>query len=154
MIVDHIKNIRRYPQFEEYAEAIMEFIEKCRREFLPAGRYDLLADNRLYALMQYYETKPKEEGRMESHRAYADLQFVLSGRETIFYDLAEELTIAEDQSREKDIIFYEGRPDKGGIVLAAGMFACYEPQDAHMPCIRCGEDTEKVEKIVFKILTG
>lgn len=50
MIVDHIKNIRRYPQFEEYAEAIMEFIEKCRREFLPAGRYDLLADNRLYAL--------------------------------------------------------------------------------------------------------
>ena len=113
MIVDHIKNIRRYPQFEEYAEAIMEFIEKCRREFLPAGRYDLLADNRLYALMQYYETKPKEEGRMESHRAYADLQFVLSGRETIFYDLAEELTIAEDQSREKDIIFYEGRPEIG-----------------------------------------
>lgn len=154
MIVDHIKNIGKYPQFEEYAEAITEFIEKCRRESLPAGRYDLLADNRLFALTQYYETKPKEEGRMESHRIYADLQFMLSGKETIFYDLAEELTAVEDKSSEEDIIFYEGRPDKGGIVLTADMFACYEPQDAHMPCIRCGEDSEKVEKIVFKILTG
>lgn len=153
MIVDHINNIRKYPQFGKYAEAITEFIEKCCRESLPAGRYDLLSDGRLFALTQYYETKPKEKGRMESHRIYTDLQYMMSGKEIIFYDLAEKLAIAEDKTPERDIIFYEEQPDRGGIILSAGMFACCGPQDAHKPCIRCGEDAEKVGKIVFKILT-
>lgn len=154
MIVDHIKNIGKYPQLEKYAGTIAEFVEKCRETSMPAGRYDLFPEGELFALVQYYETKPKEKGRMESHVEYIDLQYVSSGRETIYYDLVQELTVAEDKTPEKDIIFYEEKPDKGGILLTAGMFACYAPQDAHKPCIECGEGAEKVEKIVFKIRIG
>ena len=151
MIVDHIKNLERYPQLEKYAAPILEFIEKCRREPLPEGRFDLLPDQELFAAAQCYETKPKEQGRMESHKKYADLQYILSGRERIYYDLTEELTVEEDGTPEKDVIFYEQRPDKGGILLTAGMFGYYEPQDAHAPGIWGGDGTEKTEKIVFKI---
>lgn len=151
MIVDHIKNMERYPQFAEYAEKIMEFIEKCSGGTLPEGRCDLLPDDKLFATAQCYETKPKEQGRMESHKKYADLQYILSGREIIYYDLTEELTIEEDETPEKDVIFYRERPDKGGTLLTAGMFGYYEPQDAHKPGIRGGDSAEKTEKIVFKI---
>ncbi len=152
MIIDHIKNIGRYPQLEKYAEEMEAFIGKCTGEAVEAGRYELLPDGELFALVQRYETRPKEKGRMESHGKYTDLQYVVSGRETVFYDLAEGLSIEEDKRSEKDVVFYEQGSDKGGIILTAGMFACCAPQDAHMPCIRCGEHGEKVTKIVFKIL--
>lgn len=151
MIVDHIKNISQYPQLAAYAKEITAFAEKCRREALPAGRYDLLADGALFALVQYYEARPKEKGRMESHIEYIDLQYIQSGREVIYYALTEELTVAEDKRPEKDVIFYEEQPDRGGVLLTEGMFGYYAPQDAHMPCIRCGDAAEEVAKIVFKI---
>ncbi len=151
MIVDHMENIVQYPQLQKYAEEMTGFIEKCRLESLPAGRYELLPDGRMFALLQCYETKSKEDARMESHINYADLQYILEGREIIYYDLSRELAAEEDRTVENDIIFYRKQQDKGGCLLTAGMFGYYAPQDAHMPCVRCGEAAEKVTKIVFKI---
>lgn len=152
MIVDHVKNMGKYPQLEKYAKKITEFIERCGKESLADGRYDLLADNELFALLQHYEAKPKESGRMESHEKYADVQYVLSGKEIIYYDLAEKLTISEDKRPESDVIFYENGEDMSGNILTEGMFAYYAPQDAHMPGISHGEAAKKVGKIVFKVL--
>lgn len=151
MIIDHIKNIGKYPQLDDYAEEINGFIRKWETEAMEAGRYELLPEHKLFALVQYYETRRKEKGRMESHEKYTDLQYILSGKEVLFYDLAQELSVEEDKRPEKDVIFYKEGPDRGGIVLTAGMFAYCGPQDAHMPCIRCGEEAEGVVKIVFKI---
>lgn len=152
MIVDHVKNIGKYPRLEKYANKITEFIERCGKEPLADGRYDLLADDELFAILQHYETKPKESGRMESHVKYVDVQYVLSGKESIYYGLAEELVVSEDKRPESDVIFYENGANISGNILTEGMFAYYAPQDAHMPGIRCGEDAEKVGKIVFKVL--
>lgn len=150
MIIDDIKNLDKYPQFVNMALLISEFIERVGKEGISEGKYELLGE-KLFAIVQKYETRDKIEARMESHKRYADLQYMYRGKELIFYDMADELEVEEEYSSEKDIVFYKCSPDKGGICLKEGMFGYYEPQDAHMPCI-AASNKSLVTKIVFKIL--
>ena len=100
--------------------------------------------------VQTYVTKQKSGARLESHRKYADLQYICRGEEMIYYDSAEGLEAEEDYDPEKDIAFYREGADRGGIRLTEGMFGYYGPQDAHMPCIQSAEKCP-VKKVVFKI---
>jgi len=151
MIVDDIRNLEMYPQFGSCLEAIRAFIEKDRKEKLPDGKYPLIGSDRLFALVQEYETKPFAEGRMESHHLYADLQYITDGREFIYYDLTENL-VPDGKPTEGDILFYEKGKNRGGNLISAGMFGYYAPWDAHMSCIEAEEGRrEKGRKIVFKI---
>lgn len=150
MIIDNIKNIGCYPQLADAAPSITAFIERAEKEELSEGKYELLGE-KLFAIVQRYQTRDKIEAHMESHKKYADLQYMQHGEEMIFYDTSDELEVEEEYSMEKDIVFYKPRPDKGGICLKEGMFGYYEPQDAHMPCIT-GAKKNTVTKIVFKIL--
>ena len=149
MIADKIENLSAYPQLAVYEADLVGFLDKMKRENLPDGRYDLRGDE-LFALVQRYETRPLEGARMESHKLYADLQYIHSGREWIYVDFTDELTVYEDRTPGADILFYEIRPNKGGTLLSAGMFGYYGPQDAHMPCIMV-DGPEKGIKVVFKI---
>ena len=148
MIADKISNLGTYPELAKYEADILGFLEKMNDD-LPDGRYDLRGDE-LFALVQRYETRPEEGARMESHKLYADLQYIHKGREWIYVDFADELTVYEDRTPGADILFYEVRPNKGGNLLTSGMFGYYAPQDAHMPCIMV-DGPEKGEKVVFKI---
>lgn len=148
MIADKLSDLGKYPQLAPFEQDIRAFLGRMD-EGLPDGRYDLRGDA-LFALVQRYDSKPKEGARMESHRLYADLQYIYSGKEWIYFDFSDELTVSEDRTPESDILFYEVRPDKGGTLLSAGMFGYYAPQDAHMPCIMA-DAPESVEKVVFKI---
>lgn len=148
MIADKLSNLKTYPELSGYEADILAFLEKMKQN-IPDGRYDLRGDE-LFALVQRYETKPLEGAKMESHKRYADLQYIYSGKEWIYVDFADELTVCDDRTPAADILFYEVRPNKGGNLLSSGMFGYYGPQDAHMPCIMV-DGPEKVEKVVFKI---
>ena len=148
MIADKLSNLNVYPELAEYEADILGFLEKMEQN-IPDGRYDLRGDE-LFALVQRYESKPLEGAKMESHKLYADLQYIYSGKEWIYVDFADELTVCDDRTPAADILFYEVRPNKGGSLLSSGMFGYYGPQDAHMPCIMV-DGPEKVEKVVFKI---
>ena len=150
MIIDNIKNIQNYCQFTGIEPLITAFLKRMEKEELPDGKYELQGD-RIFAIVQRYKTHEKSNSRMESHRKYADLQYICRGEEMIFYDIADELEIEEEYKQETDILFYKVRPDRGGILLKEGMFGYYEPQDAHMPCIT-GTDKCSVTKVVFKCL--
>lgn len=151
MIIDKLANISKYPQLDQYKDEIVKFIQKCTDEGIPEeGKYELDGEY-LFALVQKYVTKRKEDSNMESHNQYADLQYIIKGTEIVFYDFADELVIKENKSAQNDIIFYQKRPDKGGIVLTEEMFGYFEPQDAHMPCIAVTDEVTPVIKVVFKI---
>ena len=149
MIIDKLEQIDRYPQLAEIKDAVREFLHRVETEDLANGRYELMGDN-LFVLLQSYPTKEKKDARMEAHKKYADLQYVISGEEVIYYDVAAERKESAPYNPEKDIVFFETVPDKGGILLTAGMFGWYEPQDAHMPCVT-GNEVSSVRKAVFKV---
>ena len=75
MIVDNISRLDKYNLSKEVVEKILAFVDKANNEELELGRYDLDGDN-LFALVQSYKGKEHSEGKWETHKKYADLQYV------------------------------------------------------------------------------
>lgn len=113
-------------------------------------RYDLDGDE-LFALVQRYDTAPGAEKRFESHRRYADIQFVAAGRERILHTSTAALEIESPYDQSSDVMFYRDPPASSSLLLAAGDFAIFFPGDGHKPgCMAGGR--ERVTKVVVKVL--
>jgi biofilm protein TabA len=103
-----------------------------------------------FALPQVYLTRTRTAGRWETHRAFVDVQAVLEGEE--FMEVADRgrLTVAEDLTPGRDVIFYQPF-DQGSVLrLQPGLAAIYFPEDAHLGCIAPGAPA-LVRKIVVKV---
>ena len=155
MIVDRLSNWRRYTGLEELRPAF-EWLDRHAGETLPEGRLDIDGD-RLFALPQSYAPKPVEGARFESHRRYADVQYIAGGAEMIGYAPTDTLELEAPYDPEKDIAFFAQPARYTPIALPAGCFAVFYPEDAHMPCCRLDADatlrstSEPVRKIVLKV---
>lgn len=103
-----------------------------------------------FALSQAYLTKPRSEGKWETHRAYIDVQVVLAGEEYMEVTDRARLTLAEDLTAARDVIFYQ--PFDRGCVLRLGVgdTAIYFPPDAHLGGIAIGP-VGLVRKVVVKV---
>lgn len=104
-----------------------------------------------YALEQAYWTKARPDGRWESHRAFIDVQLVIVGEELMEVADAARLTVAEDLTPGKDLIFYRSF-DAGSVLrMRAGEAAVFFPADAHLPSLRVGAEAALVRKAVIKV---
>jgi len=147
MIVDSLENSALYESLHPRFKSVFSFLRQHNLDALPAGRTDLEGDA-LFALAQEYETKPISEGKLEAHKAYIDIQFIVSGEEFIGYAPLKNQPVAKAFDPAKDIGFYDG--EAWFTLYRKGMFAILFPHDAHLP----GRHTDKptqVKKIVFKI---
>lgn len=114
----------------------------------PDGRHDLEGDA-LFALVQSYTTDPPEDRIFESHLVYADIQYLLSGQEIIYYREPSSLSPKTEYDAKKDAIYYHPKDDRP-LYLEAGTFVILLPQDAHKPgCI--WDKPTPVRKIVMKL---
>lgn len=103
-----------------------------------------------FALSQAYLTKPRVEGKWETHRACIDVQAVFAGEEFMEVTDRGRLTLSEDLTPARDVIFYE--PFDRGCVLRMGVgdVAVYFPPDAHLGGIAVGA-LAPVRKVVVKV---
>jgi len=148
MIADHLKNWRRYEALAHLKPAF-EFLEGQTEACLGSGRIEIDGE-RLFALVQAYVPGPAAEGRFETHRRYADIQFVAGGREMIGYAPADGLTVESPYDEEKDVEFYALPEAFSQLALTDGCFAVFYPEDAHMPGRRLDAD-DPVCKLVLKV---
>lgn len=149
MIVDELRNWRRYAALAELAPAFA-WLEEHAGEDLPEGRLEIEGDD-LFALPQSYPAKPVEGARFEAHRRYADIQLVVAGQEMIGYAPTASLSVETPYDDGKDIEFYPQPAVWSPVALTAGMFAVFYPEDAHMPCCRVGGAEGVVRKVVVKV---
>ena len=96
MITDYADKLHLYGDLQEYADMVLAFIEKQKKENLPAGRYDL--ENGVFASVQSYTTRPLEGSQMESHKKYCDLQYLIEGKEKIYWASLRNLTVENDMT--------------------------------------------------------
>lgn len=147
MIIDSIRNWKRYAGILPNYERAMEFALSIQDA--PAGRYDChdLPEGAVYAMIQEGETQSPEDGLIEAHRKYADVQMMLDGSEAVYYCDIEGL--AEAVPYRDDAVLYEnaGQP----IHICKGMFYIALPQDGHMPCRNVNDRQIHFRKIVLKI---
>lgn len=148
MIYDHLRNQSLYRNLHPRIAKAFDYLASFDAE-KPDGNEELDGKN-LIAMIQTYETKLPANKKMESHRRYVDLQYIISGEETLFHRPTESLIVKEPYIEERDVMFYEDADDQS-LVLRPGDFAILFQHDGHKPGCIYGA-AQKVRKIVFKIV--
>ena len=147
MIVDKIENANLYKNLGDRIQKSFDYIRQTDLKKLKPGRYDIDGD-KIFALISEYQTKAELEGKLEAHRKYIDVQYVIEGEELMGYAPLGDQEISEPYKEENDIIFYKG--ERVFIKVYGGMFAIFFPEDVHMPGIQV-EKKSPVRKLVIKV---
>jgi YhcH/YjgK/YiaL family protein len=149
MNLDRIENAHLYAGLHVRFPKAFEILKDKTLSQKEDGKYPLDSDN-IYYTIQRYTTKPMNQGNLEAHRKYIDIQFLLSGVEILGYAPLKGLTTVEEYNPEKDIAFFHTPTDITKVKLESGLFCILFPDDAHLPCCHFAEPFE-VRKVVIKI---
>ena len=147
MILDTLENYQLYNAINERIAKGFDFLRTTDLDSLPSGKHDIEGDT-IFALVQEYQTKPLEDCKLESHKKYIDIQFVIRGEEMMGVTTQNNQKIIE-VNEEKDYTFYEGTTSL--VRVSKGMFTIFFPDDLHQPCVQT-ESAAEVKKVVIKVL--
>ena len=147
MIIDCIRNAALYRGVDKGIQMALEYLAGKDFSGMALGRHDLDGD-RVYALVQQYETRPREKGLWEAHQRYIDVQFVASGVEAMGYAPIGDCTVTQPYSVEKDCALFTSTGDF--LTARAGTFLIFFPGDVHSPCLASGAPAQ-VRKVVVKV---
>ena len=149
MILDTVENSARYECLGRRFAQAFQLIRTGDLASKEAGNYEVDGKS-LYYMVQKYNTKPREERRFESHRIYADIQVVFSGREVMGLTKVPGLRVQTPYDDAKDIMFFDTPDDCTELKMDPGDFVVLFPGEAHMP--QCEWDSPaQVTKVVFKV---
>jgi len=147
MILDKLDHSAWYSGISENLKRGFEFLRNTDLMSLETGKFEI-AGNDVFALVSEYNTKGPQDCQPEAHRSYTDIQYIVAGREAIGFATLNNQTIVSEFDPEKDITFFATKTSQ--VVLEAGMFAVFFPQDIHQPCMQI-DGPEKVKKVVVKV---
>ena len=128
----------------------MQFINLHKIIELPVGDIPILNDE-LYVKVLKYTPMHASKGFFETHDQYADLQFVIKGRESMFYVDSKRITPTDKFTLEGDFKFYEASECISELVVSEGEFTIFLPGEPHKPGCLTGNDDREIIKLVFKI---
>ncbi|MGZ5304304.1 MAG: YhcH/YjgK/YiaL family protein [Bacteroidia bacterium] len=148
MILDKIENIGLYKALGPRVKKAITYIENTDLSVLVLGNHVIDGEN-IFVIVQEYDTKDIDEGKMEAHRKYIDIQFILRGTEMFGFDTLNDQTPTMEYSEERDVMFF-GNDYASLLKVNAGSFVIFYPWDIHMPGIKAGEKMN-IRKAVFKI---
>lgn len=147
MIIDKIENISIY---NEIPQEVSNFLKSLTPD-ISTGHY--IIDGKAYANIDEYVTKPVSECKFEAHKKYIDIQMLLSGTEELDFIQTEGLKIAEEYDTNRDVMFFENPSQKPDyLILEPFKFAMIYPHEAHRPQMNIFDKSQKVKKVVVKIL--
>ncbi len=141
-------------------DAALDYVERCltpgseENQRLAAmqpgdkGRAELA--HGAFAMEARAATKPPGEGRWESHKAYIDVQAVVSGAEIMEVADIADLAVTEDLTPEKDLVFYQAPGRSTRLLAESGFIAVFYPEDGHRPS-QALDAPAPVCKVVVKV---
>ena len=147
MIIDTLENAALYRSLAPRIAGALDYLKATDFTNMASGRHPIDAE-RLFAIVNDYQTIPGPEVELEGHRRYIDVQYLVSGRELIGYAPLSGQTPLREYDNDEDYALYRG--EATFVRFSAGMFAILYPHDLHMPCI--GEPPVAVRKVVVKVL--
>ena len=148
MILDTLSNATKYTHLKSGLSEAFGFLNQPQLDSLPDGKYGISGEQ-VFAIISRQNGREISEGQLEGHRKYLDIQYLISGAESIGWSPREGLinTVAYDE--EKDLEFFAGTP-QSLLVVAPCTFALFLPSDAHLPLIGKGA----IHKVVVKVAVG
>jgi biofilm protein TabA len=150
MLVSDLDHIDHQIDLTPGLRKALAFLRTDTFQNLPDGRVEIDGD-RVFALIQRYETIAVDTPTFECHRKYIDIQFIVSGEEIIDWVPLEWMTITEAYDADRDVCI--GIATKGTWTrahLEAGQLVVLWPEDGHAPKQACCAPSS-VMKIVVKV---
>lgn len=147
MILDTLENYTLYSAINERIAKGFAFLRNTDLDAIASGKHGIEGDT-IFALVQEYQTKPLNECKLESHKRYIDIQYMIQGEELMGVTIKNNQLVVE-QNDEKDYTFYEGTTSL--VLVAQGMFTIFFPDDIHQPCVQV-QSAAAVKKVVIKVL--
>lgn len=144
MIIDTLKNVKKYVKNQNLATAITDFLSQA--EDKAVGKYDIYGGT--FAKVQEYTTKLIEDVKLEAHVNYLDLQYIHNGKEIVITKEKGDDKPVVEYNEQKDVAFYLPENFESSK-LNQGSFALIFPNDLHQ-CIADGQPIS-IKKVVVKI---
>ena len=121
MIIDKLSNAKMYDGVHPRLKKGLDFLLENDLNSLAVGTYQVDGD-KVFVMIQEYETKLVEQCRYEAHYQYADIQYVIQGAEKMGYtNIAE--TKVEEADKDKDLMFLEATGDD--LASKRRIFCCF-----------------------------
>lgn len=151
MIFDSAKNLDFYRGLgiEGRYDKAVDFLQNTDLENLAPGKYEIDGKN-VYANVTEYTTIPWEEAKYESHHDYTDIQYMITGTETMTYAPVDALNVTVPYNEEKDCVLYDNANSGLKVVVGAGEYMIFNPWDGHKPKAADGEPAP-IKKVIVKI---
>jgi YhcH/YjgK/YiaL family protein len=150
MIFDQLEAASQYSRLHPGFDAAFDLLRSTPFDELDAGRHEVMGDS-LFLIIDRNEGVGREKARLEGHRKYIDVQYMVPGDGRGTEDIGwralsacREVAVPFDEA--KDVLFYAERPEIW-IPLHQGHFAVFFPGDIHAPLGGSG----KVLKAVVKV---
>ncbi|MDH4321724.1 MAG: YhcH/YjgK/YiaL family protein [Desulfobulbaceae bacterium] len=147
MIIDALDNVSLYSSLDPRIGAALDYIVNTDFLTMAIGKHAIDGE-RLFAIVNEYQTINPTEVELEGHRRYIDVQYLVAGSELIGYAPLTGQPLLKEYDDKEDYALYRGEATY--VRLSAGMFAILYPHDLHMPCI--GEPPTTVRKVVVKVM--
>ena len=146
MVFDVLENIQQYQPLHKGFEKAIKFLLRPDLNKLPVDKYEIDGEY-VYAMVSKKPGQKKEDGILETHEKYIDIQLVLEGTDDMGWKPKSSCKNPTGEYDENDDIqFFSDKPD-AWITTKKGAFAIFFPEDAHMPLISSGQ----IHKVVVKI---
>ncbi len=149
IIINKLQHAERYFNMHPAFEKAFAFLRQEGLAELAADRYEIDGE-RLFCMISKGPGRSRAEARLEAHRKYIDIQYVIAGTDEMGWKpTADCKSIDTEYDDEKDIMFFKDSPDSWTPV-PAGSFVIFFPQDAHAPLVGSGQIHKAVLKIAVK----
>ena len=150
MIVAGIDIIDKQAAMTPALRKAIDFLKRPDLHALADGRVEI-DGQRVFALVQRYETQVIDAPNIEFHRAYLDVQYIVSGGEIMGWTPVGNMTITEPYNADRDVCLGTVPPHLlTRVHLQAGQLAVLYPDDGHAPRIAAGNPS-RVLKVVVKV---
>jgi YhcH/YjgK/YiaL family protein len=152
MIFDSIENIKLYVGIKPLIDQAIYFLIENNLDNMPEQRIGIQGED-LYLMIQHYDSEKIFGRSYEAHNNYIDIQYIISGAESIIYSNRKHLTVEKQYDDETDVALYRYDSDVVPMKLNLGCadFAVFFPEDAHMPKLQTEGGPVAVKKAVLKI---
>jgi len=144
MVLDKLNRSKHYEPMHHGFAAAFAFLRREDLAEMPNGKHQII-DDLVYVLISREEGR-NGVGRLEAHRKYFDVQYVVSGDEKIGWRAIEGLKASTEYETAKDIQFFHDEPTFW-FDVKPGEFAIFLPTDAHAPLAGRGAIHKAVVKV-------
>lgn len=141
---------KQYNAHKLWWDKAFSFLEKTNLDSLKPGKY-LIDSNNVFATITEAPSKDFDNSKWESHKKYADIHYVIRGKEKIGITSVSLATITKEYNPERDLVNYSA---KGKFYTETpNNFFIIFPQDVHQANIKI-EGYNIVKKVFIKIRIG